>query len=185
MDVTQKYGFNAFAWGMTGWNSFITENATELDAHLHTYVEVTLGEAVSAYTAMYVNVNGKAFKAKADGTRVPCVGVTIEGGGISDTVRVQRVGPITNPGWAFTEIGEVACLSATTKGVVTDSAPVNGRQVLGVVMSVTKVNLEIFSIALSSLLTTTSSTVSTTSSSTTTTSSTVSTTSSSTTTTAP
>lgn len=177
MDVTQKYGFNTFAWGMTGWNSFVTENAVKLDSHLHTYIEVTLGEDVSAYEAVYINVNEKAFRAIADNVRVPCVGVTIEGGNISDTVRAQRVGPMTNPGWAFTEIGKIACLSAVTRGVVTDSAPVIGRQVLGVVLSATKVNLEIFPIALSSLLTTTSSTASTTSTMSTT-SSTVSTTSS-------
>lgn len=168
MDVTEKYGFNAFAWGMTGWNSFITENALELDSRLHTYIEVVLGEAVSAYTAIYVNINGKAFKAKADGTRVPCVGVTVEGGSALDTIRAQRVGPIINGAWAFTEIGKVACLSAVTKGVVTDSAPVIGRQILGVVMSATKINLEIFPIALSSLLTTTSSTTTSSSSTTTT-----------------
>ena len=160
MDVTEKYGFNAFAWGMTGWNSFITENALELDSRLHTYVEVTLGEAVSAYTAVYIDTGGKAYKAKADGHRVPCVGVTIEGGSISDTIRAQRVGPMTNGAWAFTEIGKVACLSAVTKAVVTDSAPIIGRQILGVVMSATKINLEIFPIALSFLLTTTSSTTS-------------------------
>lgn len=162
MDVTEKYGFNTFAWGMTGWNSFITENIVELDSRLHTYVKVVLGEDIPAYNAVHIDANGEAFKAIADGFGVPCVGVTIEGGSTSDTVRAQRVGPMTNPGWAFVNIGEVACLSPTVEGVVTDTAPVTGRQVLGVVLSATQINLEIFPIALSLFLTTTSSSSTTT-----------------------
>jgi len=188
MADTEKYEFAEIPTSVTGWNAIITSNNEKIDSYLHTYLQCTLGEDISAYEAGYFHTDEKYYLALANISRQPALCLFIEDGNTDQEIRGQRIGPITNAGWAWTA-GKPVYLSAVTPGALTQTSPAsNVRQALGLALSATSILLNIdIRESLYGTTTTTSSTTSSTSSSTSstasTTSSTASTSSSTTTTT--
>lgn len=135
--TTDKYEFETIPVGTTGWNGVLTTNLEAVDDYLHTYLEVTLGEAVSAYDALYCHTDGKFYKAQADGTQQPAVALATEAGAADATIRIQRIGPITNASWSWT-VGSAVYLSGATEGALTQTQPASKVQRIGVALSATK-----------------------------------------------
>jgi hypothetical protein len=166
VDFTDKYDLEKTDYGTEGWNAILTANMEKLDAGLHTYLEGTLGEALSQYEAGYVGLDGKWYKAQADDlSSMPCLGVAIEAGALDEVIRFQRIGPIENVAWAW-EPGKPVFLSRYVAGGLTQVKTVNA-QLIGIAISATKVILSI-QIPLLEYQTVTTTTTTTTSTTTTT-----------------
>lgn len=143
MALTDKYDLEEIDYGTTGWNGIQQNNNEIIDDNLPTRQIDTLGENVSAYDAVYIKSDGKAWKAQADGSKQPAVGLMIEAGSASDAdKRYQVMGEITNAGWSWTNIGQPVYLSPVTPGALTETAPnTDNKQVIGIIKSATKILL--------------------------------------------
>ncbi|RLC75857.1 MAG: hypothetical protein DRJ03_29600 [Chloroflexi bacterium] len=188
--TTDKYDLHTIDYSVQGWDAIMTTDMEKIDDSMQTRLLVTLGETVEAYKAVYISRStGKFHKALANLSKQPALGITCEAGVLDDTVRIQRVGALTNPAWSWA-VGKPVFLSASTPGELTQEVPpAAGRQLLGIASASTTIILSgvYDSDVLPSTTTTTSTTTSTTTASSTTvsvsstssTSSTVSTSSSS------
>lgn len=83
-------------YGTSGWNGILKSNTEKIYDHLHTGILATLGEDVQMYEALHLSSDGKWCKPEADGPRQGATGLVIEDGNLDDTVRILRIGPITN-----------------------------------------------------------------------------------------
>lgn len=138
MATTTKYDFEKHTYSTTELNSILDTNIEKLDDYVHTYIEGTAGEALSQYDAVYLKSDGKFWKAQADGTKQPCLGIAIEAASADATVRIQRIGDITNAGWSWSTVGGKVYLDASTAGDLTETAPSENAQVVGIVLSATE-----------------------------------------------
>lgn len=135
--ATEKYEFDEITGNTQGWNALLANIVNLMDQHLHTRLLVTLGEAVAAYVPVHISGDGKAYKAQANRSACPAVGLLIEAGEADDEVRAQRVGPITNSGWTWTP-GKPVWLDPDTAGGLTQAwQPGPYRQMLGIAVSAT------------------------------------------------
>ena len=120
--TTDKYGLHTIDYGVTGWDSIMTTDMERIDDFIPTRLLVTLGETVSAKDALYLNVNGKYYKALANGIRQPALGLAVEGGNLNDSIRLQIMGETTASGWAWTTASGLY-LSPTVSGGLTHTEP--------------------------------------------------------------
>lgn len=141
MATTDKYDLETYAYSVTDKSGIATANAEKLDDHIHTRLSGTFGEAIDEYEAVYLKPDGKYWLAQADGTAQPCIGLSVDSGIADEAGRVQRVGPITNSGWAWATIGGYVYLDPTTPGALTQTAPGSGVQVIGIADSATTIYL--------------------------------------------
>ena len=130
--ATDKYDLHTIDYSVQGWDSILATDMEKLDASIHSRLLATLGENVAAKKAVYIpRGNTKYFKAQANQSRQPAMGLTIESGVIDDQVRVQRVGPITDTGWSWV-VGKPIYLSPDTPGELTQVPPAAGKQFMGI-----------------------------------------------------
>ena len=164
MDDLDKYDLETIAYSTTGWNGILSTMIEKVAEHLHTRIPVTVGEAVSAYQAGYMSTDGKAYKAKANLSKMPALGLFVENGIQDAEVRLQRIGPITNVAWTWAP-GKPVYLSPDTDGGLTQTPPAVGKQLMGIPETATKLIL-VGTVDLDALPTTTTTTTSSSSSST-------------------
>lgn len=139
MAFSAKYGFEDLAYSTADKSGIVTSNVGKMDDHLHTYIEGTCGETIAQYDAVYLESDGKYDKAQADGSQQPCSGLAIEAGILDDTIRIQRIGPITDATWTWATVGAKVYLDPSTPGDVTDTKPTTHAQMIGVVLSATSI----------------------------------------------
>lgn len=147
MAMTDKYDLETYSYSVTDKSGIATANAEKLDDHIHTRLSGTFGEAIDEYEAVYLKSDGKFWLAQANGTAQPCIGLAVDSGIADDAGRIQRVGPITNSGWAWSTIGASVFLDPTTPGALTDSEPGTNAQFLGIVISATSIVINPISIS--------------------------------------
>ena len=111
----------------------------KLDDVIQSRITATLGETVSAYDTLYLNANNKFYKAIANGSSQPALGLAVEGGDLDDVIRLHVFGETTNSGWAWATPGAKLYLSTTVSGAITDVSPADNIQVIGYVLSATKI----------------------------------------------
>lgn len=111
----------------------------KLDDVIPSRILITLGETVIAYNALYLNADGKFYKALADGSSQPALGLAVEGGDADDEIRLQIMGETTSSGWAWATPGAKLYLSTTVSGAITDVEPVSNTQAVGYSLSATKI----------------------------------------------
>jgi len=140
---TEKYDLYTIDFGVQGWDALLTSNFEKLDAVIPSRILGTLGETVAAYDALYLKSDGKWYKAQADGSKQPCLGIAMESGAADDQIRVFRVGKVTNSGWSWTTPGNPLYLSPTTAGEITETKPSSNVQVVGYVLSSTEIILTV------------------------------------------
>jgi hypothetical protein len=140
MTITDKYEFETISLGTQGWNAMLTTFIEKVEAYLHTRMTGTLGEAVSAYDAVYQNpTDGKYYQAVADGVKWPCIALAVEEGVLDDEIRLHRAGVIENVAWALTA-GRPVYLSDATAGAIIQQRPLYiKRQILGMANSATSI----------------------------------------------
>lgn len=141
MGFTDKYELEDMDYSVADKSGIVSADMEKVDDHLHTRLLATLGEAVSQYETLYVASNSKWSRAKADQTKMPSLGLAIESGILDDEIRVQRVGPITNPAWSWT-VPNPVFLSPTVLGGLTQTLPSSDRrQLMGIPETATKLIL--------------------------------------------
>jgi microcystin-dependent protein len=139
MAFTDKYDLEEIAYGTTGWNTILTTNLGKIDDAMQTYFEATAGEAISQYDAVYLESDGKVYQALDDATpQWPCLGIAIEAAAADATIRIQRVGVMTNAGWSWT-VGAKIYLDGSTPGALSESESTNTVQVVAIAISATKI----------------------------------------------
>lgn len=139
--TTDKYDLHTIDYSVQGWDSILVTDMEKLDAIIHSRLLATLGETVAAGKAVYIpRGNSKYFKAQANQSRQPALGLTIESGVLDDQVRVQRVGPIVDTGWSWV-IGKPVYLSPDTPGELTQVPPAAGKQFMGIASASDKIIL--------------------------------------------
>jgi len=141
MAFTDKYAFEDMAYSTADKSGIVTANVEKMDDHLHTRIECTAGETIALYDAIYLESDGKYDKAQADGTQQPCAGLAIETAVLDGTFLAQRIGPITNTGWAWGTVGAKVYLDPSTPGALTDTKPTTNAQMVGIVLSATSIFL--------------------------------------------
>ena len=136
MSTTDKYELEEVAYGTTGWHGLLTTNMQKVDANLHTFLLVTLGETVNATDALYLSTDGKWYQARGDVNRQPAWGLAVDAGILDDVVRLQRIGPYEDLGWTWNP-GIAVWLSPTTLGGLTQVKPALFPQFMGMPISAT------------------------------------------------
>lgn len=112
----------------------------KLDAVIPSRELVTLGETVTPYQAAhFAAADSKWYKAQANGTLQPAHGLFLEGGDADDEVRIQRMGMVTNAGWAWASLGTPVYLKDDVAGGLTQSAPAANKQIIGYAVSATSI----------------------------------------------
>lgn len=168
MAITDKYSFTEIPIGTSGWATTYDANMSLVESSLHTRLRVTLGETISLYDVLYINSDGKAYKASTSTFPRPAIGMAVEAGVVDDVINIQRVGKITNPAWDFKYLGWAVYLSATAGGVTQVES--SETQVIGIAYDAHTILLRFAYAVAIAATTTTSSTYSTSSSSSSTTS---------------
>ena len=138
--ATSKYDLHTIDYSVQGWDSILATDMEKLDDVIHTRLAGTAGEAISQYNAVYFKSDGKFWKAQADGTKQPCLGLALESAAVDVAFRVQRVGLITNSGWAWT-VGAKIYLDPSTAGALTATAPTTNSQLIGIAKTATSIFL--------------------------------------------
>lgn len=141
--ATDKYDLHTIDYSVQGWNTIMSTDMEILDNEVNTRLIGTLGETVASGGAVYLNSDGKYYNALANNTKQPTMGLVVEPGVLDDSVRIQRVGEITNTGWSWGTVGDPVFLSPTTSGVLTDTEYYKNRQIVGMVLSATSVFLNV------------------------------------------
>ena len=132
MAFTNKYEFETISYSNTGWNGLLTTFIQKVEAYLYSRYRLQAGHTLQAFDTVYVESDGKVYQAKADGAKMPIIGLVIEDGDPDDYVRVQRVGTMVNAGWSLTAGGQVWA-STSLVGEITQTEPTAGYvQLLGV-----------------------------------------------------
>lgn len=139
--TTPKYDLNDVDFSVQGWDTIMGGDMDILDAVIHTRIAGLGGEISAQYSAMYLKNDGKYWKAQADGSKQPCMGLALESVAADVAFRLQRIGPITNAGWAWATVGGLVFLDPTTPGALTQTDPVINRNIVGVALSATSIFL--------------------------------------------
>lgn len=129
--TTDKYDLHTIDYSVQGWDAILTADMEKLDDVIPSRMLVTLGETVAAYDALYLNADGKWYKAQADGTKQPAFGLAVESGVLDDVIRLIRIGKVTNAAWSWTVAGGVY-LDPSTAGAITQTPPSENIQPIGV-----------------------------------------------------
>ena len=161
--TTAKYALHEVEYSVQGWDAIMNSDMQAIDANLHTRLVGTMGETISQYNAVCIpRGNTKYFKALANRSKQPAIGIALQGGVLDDSFLVQRVGPITNAGWAFSP-GRPVYLSPTVSGGLTQVKPASGVQFMGIALTATTLllNGSVQEGALASTTTTTTTTTTT------------------------
>jgi hypothetical protein len=137
--TTTKYDFPNLDISTQGWDVIITSLIEQLDADIHTRIYGTGGETAAQYSAMYLKSDGKYWKAQADGSKQPCMGLAIESVSAAVAFRLQRIGPITNAGWSWANVGKPVYLDPSTPGALTQTDPITNRNIIGIALSATSI----------------------------------------------
>jgi len=135
---TDRYDLHTIDYGVTGWDTIMTADMEMLDDVIPTRILATLGETVSAHDALYLNTNGKYYKALANGIRQPALGLAVEGGDLNDAIRLQVMGITTVSGWAWTTASGLY-LSPTVSGGLTHTEPATNSQFVAYVTSASSI----------------------------------------------
>ena len=135
MGVTDKYDLEKTEYSVSGWDGLFGTALEKLDYNVHTRIEGTLGETVSAYEALYLASDGKYYKAQANGAKQPVIGLAIESGILDDEIRIQRIGPMVNVSWSFSNLGSPVYLDPSTSGGITETKPDANVDVVGIVLA--------------------------------------------------
>ena len=163
--ATDKYDLHTIDYSVQGWDSILSTDMEKLDSVIHSRLLTTLGETVAAKKAVYIpRGNTKYFKAQANQSRQPALGITVEAGVLDSQVRIQATGLITDMSWAWVT-GKPVFLSPDTPGELTQVPPASGKQVMGMPVTATTIVLS-GTIDLGALPTTTTTSSSSSSSST-------------------
>lgn len=139
--ATDKYDLHTIDYSVQGWDAIMTTDMEKLDAVIHSRILITAGETIAQYGAVYLESDGKYDKAQADGTQQPALGLALESAVLNDEIRIQRLGPITNAGWAWATVGAKVYLDPSTPGDLTDTEPNFNAQMIGIVLSATSIFL--------------------------------------------
>lgn len=141
MGFTDKYELEDMDYSVADKSGIVSANVEKIDDHVHTRLLATLGETVAIYKPVYIASDGKWYQAKADLDARPAMGLTVEAGILNDQIRVQRVGPIINTGWAWV-VPDPVFLSWTVSGGLTQTVPPSHkRQLMGIPETTTKLIL--------------------------------------------
>lgn len=136
---TDKYDLHTIDYSVQGWDSVLATDMEKLDDIIHSRIEATAGETIAQYDAVYLEADEKYDKALADGTQQPSVGLAFESATLDDEFRIQRIGPITNAGWAWATVGVKVYLDTSTPGALTDVKPGSNAQMMGFALSATSI----------------------------------------------
>ena len=135
--TTTKYDLHTIEYSVQGWDAIMNTDMEKIDAYIPTRILGVLGESINAYQALYQNpTDRKWYKALADGTKQPCLGLAVEGGNANQTIRIHRLGEIANANWSWT--GGAVFLSDTVEGGLTETKPSSNAQLIGYSLSSTK-----------------------------------------------
>ncbi len=135
--TTAKYDLHTIEYSVQGWDAIMSSDMEKIDNFMPTRIIGILGENISAYQALYQkSTDRKWYKALADGIKQPCLGIAVEGGSAGDSIRIHRMGEITNNNWSWT--GGPVYLSNTTPGGLTETKPSENSQLIGYSLSSTK-----------------------------------------------
>ena len=137
--TTTKYDLNTIDYSVQGWSEIMATDMEKLDDVIQSRIISTLGETVSAYDALFLNTDGKFYKALADGSSQPALGLAIETGDLDDEIRLHVMGEITNTSWTWATPGAKLYLSTTVSGAITDVEPGSNIQAVGYVLSATSI----------------------------------------------
>ena len=137
--ATDKYDLHTIDYSVQGWDAILTTDMEKLDAVIHSRILITAGETLAQYDAVYLESDGKYDKAQADGTQQPALGFALESAVLDDEIRIQKLGPLTNVGWAWATVGAKVYLDASTPGALTDVEPGSNIQMMGIVLSATSI----------------------------------------------
>lgn len=166
--TTEKYALHEIEYSVQGWDTIMNSDIQIIEANLHTRLTGVMGETIAQYDVVCLMPGQtKYFKAMANRSRQPAIGIALQGGVLNDPFLIQRIGPITNAGWALSP-GKPVYLSPSVQGGVTQTKPLIGIQMLGLALSATSILLN-GTILESSMASTTTTTTSSTSTTTTTT----------------
>jgi len=138
--TTPIYDLNEIAYSTQGWDTVLATDLEKLDDVIPTRSMITLGETVSAMEALYLNSDGKWYKALADGTSQPALGLALETGDLDDEIRLQVMGEATISGSTW-DIGLPLYLSTTVSGGVTQTKPDANIQLVGYALTASKMIL--------------------------------------------
>ena len=137
--TTTRYDLHEISYSTQGWDSVLATDMQKLDDVIQSRITATLGETVSAYDTLYLNANNKFYKAIADGSSQPALGLAVEGGDLDDEIRLHVMGEITNTSWTWATPGAKLYLSTTVSGAITDVEPGSNIQAVGYSLSATKI----------------------------------------------
>ena len=137
--ATDKYALHTIDYSVQGWDAIMTTDMEKLDDVIHTRIKITAGETVAQYDAVYLESDGKYDLALADGSQQPVMGLALESAVLDDEILIQRIGPITNAGWAWATVGAKVYLSDADLGELTDVKPAANDQIVGIVLSATSI----------------------------------------------
>lgn len=142
MSFTVKIQLEELESNNTGGNSVHDANMGKIDAAIGAMLPViTAGEALSAGDAVYLKSDGKAYKAKADGMKQPCIGLVKADAAAGAQVSIRREGDFTDSSWSWTAGGNVY-LSPSSAGELTQTKPARNVQLIGYALSSTCVIIE-------------------------------------------
>ena len=141
--ATDKFDLKTIEYSCQGWDTILSTDMEQLDDVIQSRILATLGETVAVSDALYLHTDGKYYKAQADGTQQPAMGLALETGILDDSIRIQRIGPITDATWTWSVIGAPVFLSDSVAGELTETQPSSDAQAVGIVLSATSIDLNI------------------------------------------
>jgi hypothetical protein len=137
--VTEKFGLHTIEYSVQGWDAIMNTDMEQLDDAIPSRILGTLGEAVTAYQCLYLKAaDSKWYKAQADGAKQGEIGLALEAGGAEDSIRIYKMGEVTNAGWAWATVGGAIYIDPSTAGAMTQTNPVSFSQMVGRALSATK-----------------------------------------------
>lgn len=141
--ATDKYDLHTISYSVQGWDNIFSTDIEQLDDIIHSRILATLGETVAISDTLYLDTDGKYYKAQSDGTQQPAMGLSLETGVLNDSIRIQRIGPITDATWTWSVKGAPVFLSSSTAGGLTETEPTTNAQTIGRVLSATSIYIDI------------------------------------------
>jgi hypothetical protein len=106
----------------TDWVEVSSGGGSDADSISNNY---TAGEAISAYNILIQGNDGKVYVADSSDTSdiQKVVGLAETSASEDDTISVQSIGKMTNPGWSWTPGAKIYY---TNSGTLTESVPATG-----------------------------------------------------------
>lgn len=141
--TTDKYDLYDLSVSTQGWDAIFDTNIEKLDDAIETIGIEEAGETLSAYEVVYIKSDGKFWLAQANGTAQPGYGIMIEDSASGTSKRAKLRGEITNVAWSWSGIGGYVYLDPTTPGALTETQPSDNGQIIGVILSATKIFIAI------------------------------------------